>query len=129
MTNDRLYKLVIVGGMALITSFVYFLVSFEIIHSFIIFTVVYIVLFFGHSMDKGTKTDKGFEFSYWRLSNRRKFIRNVCLFPLIVGVIMLLWFVSPIESWRKVTVTLFLFVAYAMQLFYTWIKWKKSVNL
>ena len=47
------------------------------------------------------KIDKGFSFSYWRLSYRRKFIRTLWFIPLAVLVILAVILTQAIYNYKK----------------------------
>jgi len=70
-------------------------------------------------------TDQGFEFAYWKLSYRRKFIRTLWMSPLILFPLLLPADHSlmgvPREGllWILASVTL-------AQACYTYVKWRKE---
>lgn len=74
------------------------------------------------------KIDKGYEFYYWHLSYRRKFIRTIWMIPFIVGATLLLWM-----TYNSLILTLICFIVMAMaeiiQAIYTYQKWKNGGDL
>lgn len=77
------------------------------------------------------KVDKGFEFFYWRLSYRRKFIRTLWLTPidivLLLLLLLLVWNLDNNISF-KIIATIILILLTLTQLLYNYIKWKKGEN-
>lgn len=70
------------------------------------------------------KTDKGFQLNYWKLSYRRKFIRNLWLFPLcLVLAIFMFWSGDKLMLNRIVPVALL--VLGGFELIYNYVKWNK----
>lgn len=71
------------------------------------------------------KIDKGFSFSYWRLSYRRKFIRTLWFIPLAVLVIILVH-----AAYRSYVITLvsgvFILAVILTQAIYNYKKWKEE---
>lgn len=69
------------------------------------------------------KIDKGFSFSYWRLSYRRKLIRTLWTSPVIF-----LLFLYPEEthffSLDRSSVIALAFLAVSAQAYYNYYKWK-----
>ena len=75
--------------------------------------------------DKGEKVDKGFVICYWRLSYRRKFIRTLCLMPILV--IVLVYFQVTFRSFfLSCMVGTLLSILFTIQAVYNYKKWKKE---
>ncbi len=74
-------------------------------------------------MAKTTKTDRGFELSYWNLSYRRKFIRSLCLLPL-VPLVSVLCYLNTHSLSSAVILAIVIFMIGAIQIIYTYRKWK-----
>lgn len=74
-------------------------------------------------MGKATKTDKGFELSYWKLSYRRKFIRTLYLLPL-VPLTSVFCYLDTHSLSSAVILAIVLFMIGAIQIIYTYRKWK-----
>ena len=74
-------------------------------------------------MEKRGKTDKGFEFNYWNLSYRRKFIRTLWMIPWILLAAFLVYVRtnSPVIS---VALAVVLAVIEIIQAAYNYCKWK-----
>lgn len=71
------------------------------------------------------KIDKGFEFNYWKLSYRRKFIRTLWITPFIIPVLVYVWIKMHSISITIIT-ALVLIAIYITQLLYTYRKWKNN---
>lgn len=71
------------------------------------------------------KVDSGFEFIYWRLSYRRKFIRTLWSIPFCAAMLILVWLISDNILMNKVE-TILVFFILVIQLRYNYIKWKKE---
>jgi hypothetical protein len=72
-------------------------------------------------MPKGT--DKGFEFAYFRLSYRRKFIRTLWT----MGIIVVWYFAQPLMPSYLPNVSLYLVLGFLFaipQAIYNYVKWK-----
>ncbi len=74
----------------------------------------------------GEKTDKGFEFFYWKLSYRRRLIRLLWTTPIVLFVIF--FSVDNLEmSLKNVMVISFLILMYVVQYIYNFLKWKNII--
>lgn len=71
------------------------------------------------------KKDKGFEFIYWNLSYRRKFIRTLWLTPALIIPLAIVWG-SDFNKILKMVATILLISVYLIQLIYTYKKWKSD---
>jgi ABC-type sugar transport system permease subunit len=71
----------------------------------------------------GERVDKGFEFVYWNLSYRRKFIRTLWVIPFAIIAVILVWM-----EWKSVLATSILTVVIMgigiAQAIYNYKKWK-----
>lgn len=72
-----------------------------------------------------SKVDKGFEFVYWNLSYRRKFIRTLWITPLGVLVSGYAFFRGN-DLFVKIIFPIALLILNLCQLIYNYIKWKKD---
>jgi len=71
------------------------------------------------------KTDEGFQFFYWNLSYRRKFIRTLWLTVFIPPVLIYVWI--RMHSFSVTIITAFILIAsQVIQLLYTYRKWKSN---
>ena len=71
------------------------------------------------------KIDKGFSFSYWRLSYRRKFMRTLWFIPLAVLVIILVQ--AAYRSYMLTFVSgVFILAVILAQAIYNYKKWKEE---
>ena len=69
--------------------------------------------------------DKGFEFIYWNLSYRRKFIRTLWLTPGLIIALAVVWG-SDFNKILKTVATVLLISVNLIQLIYTYKKWKSN---
>lgn len=70
------------------------------------------------------KNDKGFEFNYWNLSYRRKFIRTLFLFP--IGIIIIGYLIYNDNKNLAILFSIVFFIGGLIQLLYNYDKWKNS---
>ena len=68
--------------------------------------------------------DKGFELSYWKLSYRRRFVRDLWILPVCL-VLSILIFCSGDELMSNRVVPIALLVLAGVQLSYDYVKWNK----
>lgn len=69
------------------------------------------------------KIDKGFQLIYWKLSYRRRFIRNLWLLPLVIVLTgWMLWSVDKVLFNRILPMVLL--VISIFELIYNYRKWK-----
>ena len=79
--------------------------------------------------------DKGFCLNYWKLSYRRKFIRNLWQGPLIILIVAMLYYLSSgliVPSHISIFLYIFiaiLFVSIIVQTAYTFLRWKSEKDL
>ncbi len=71
------------------------------------------------------KIDKGFSFSYWNLSYRRKFIRTLWMTPFIVFISVLFCY-NDIPIFTKVLIIAFLIIVDVIQLLYNYKQYQKE---
>ena len=76
---------------------------------------------------KQQNIDKGFEFSYWKLSYRRKFIRTLWMIPFAIVAVIIL-FSTNIEYIFALLTTMLLIVVFVIQLVYTYKKYKARIT-
>lgn len=94
---------------------------------FLISTIASIatVIIFSLIFKNKTKIDKGFKMNYFGLSYRRKMIRTLISFPLIVLIMIFLMYIDLSKA-IKISFVLFILVAFAIQFFYNYYMWKKK---
>ena len=94
---------------------------------FLISTIASIatVIIFSLIFKNKTKIDKGFKMNYFGLSYRRKMIRTLLSFPLIVLITIFLMYIDLSKA-IKISFVLFILVAFAIQFFYNYYMWKKN---
>ncbi|OAT83573.1 hypothetical protein A6P54_21230 [Bacillus sp. MKU004] len=83
------------------------------------------VIIFSLIFKNKTKIDKGFKMNYFGLSYRRKMIRTLISFPLIVLIMIFLMYIDLSKA-IKISFVLFILVAFAIQFFYNYYMWKKK---
>lgn len=71
------------------------------------------------------KTEKGFQLLYWKLSNRRKFIRTLWLIPFAIIAIVLLVF-TDMKTPVKIVLGFFIVLCEIVQLCITFYKMNKE---
>lgn len=71
------------------------------------------------------KVDKGFELVYYKLSNRRKFIRTLWMFPWAVLAVWLIY-ARGFPLILVILVGIIIAVTFTMQACYTYRKWKEE---
>lgn len=94
---------------------------------FLISTIASIatVIIFSLIFKNKTKIDKGFKMNYFGLSYRRKMIRTLLSFPLIVLITIFLMYIDLSKA-IKISFVLFILVAFTIQFFYNYYMWKKK---
>lgn len=71
------------------------------------------------------KVDKGFHLNYWKLSYRRRFVRNLWMLPLLIAITgILITRGDSILTCRIIPIILL--VSSVFELIYNYLKWKKS---
>ncbi|MGH4137853.1 hypothetical protein [Clostridium sp.] len=70
------------------------------------------------------KADKGFQLIYWKLSYRRRFIRDLWLFPFVIISIGFMVWIGDSIFMKRVAPVIGL-VIYIFQSIYDYSKWKK----
>lgn len=68
--------------------------------------------------------DRGFEFYYRNLSNRRKFIRTMWLGPFALVIPFILYFIS-VQNYINIIVSIFTFTAWIIQIISTYKQYKR----
>jgi len=76
--------------------------------------------------DKNNKIDKGFVWSYWKLSYRRKFIRTLWVIPLLIVLIILLITGFNQHSIISIILSVIAILSFPAQLIYNYIRWKRG---
>lgn len=95
----------------------------------VLITIIFSIIL-GRIFKDKEKVDKGFEFVYYKLSYRRKFIRTIVSLPFLAGCLGILYYLNlSIQYWSQRTyfiiLTIFI-IAYAIQLVYNYKMWKKE---
>lgn len=87
---------------------------------------LFLAFYFRHSK----KTDRGFQFFYYKLSYRRRFLRSLYLSPLVVILWGLVMFRTSVWSQTtKVLWTIFIATVFLFEIGYNYIKWKKEESI
>ncbi|HAM81607.1 MAG TPA: hypothetical protein DCO80_12455 [Ornithinibacillus sp.] len=71
------------------------------------------------------KKDSGFVFFYDRLTYRRKMIRTLWLFPVLVILIFAINLLASFDFKETLIVSVFFLILFLIQLIYNYTKWKK----
>lgn len=78
----------------------------------------------GGRFELSKKTDKGFQLSYWKLSYRRRFIRDLWMLPfVIISIGFIIWIGDSIFT--NIVVLVIGLVLFLVQSIYDYSKWKK----
>jgi len=72
------------------------------------------------------KIDKGFAINYYKLSYRRKLIRTLTSFPLLLVASILIIIYTEINSEVLSTYGVIIYSLFLLQLLYNYINWKKK---
>lgn len=96
-------------------------------YSFLIWIIIALVfaLILSLIYKNKEKKDRGFVFSYYRLSYRRKMIRTLWQLPLFFVSLIIIYSFGVWGFNEKIAITLFLIAVFLVQLFYNYFKWKK----
>ena len=71
------------------------------------------------------KEDKGSVFFYYKLSYRRKFIRTLWTFPVVVISLVVIYIFAGLNSNETLIISISFLIIFLIQLFYNYLKWKK----
>jgi len=71
------------------------------------------------------KVDTGFELVYFKLSYRRKMIRTLWSFPIIIILLIVPYMTFDLNFYWKLMITVLLLVLNFIQLAYNYYQWKK----
>jgi len=94
---------------------------------FIIITIVVILTLCFTIFYRGKKkTDQGFQFNYYKLSHRRKFIRTLIMLPFIIGALIIIYMYGNFPPIFKTILTIGLFILYLGQIIYNYKQWQKE---
>lgn len=88
-----------------------------------IFIAVFFSWFSRRHFDSAKKIDKGFAFGYWKLSYRRKFIRTLWMFPVLVITIFSLQVMCDSSLFTYVS-EIVLVLLFIIQAIYNYKKWR-----
>ncbi len=72
------------------------------------------------------KIDKGFVWSYWKLSYRRKFIRTLWMIPFVLLAIVNISFNHEFTTFIKAFLILILLISEVIQLIYNYRHYQKE---
>ena len=97
--------------------------------SFEAITVILIVLILSSILSivfkNKEKKDKGAVFFYYKLSYRRKFIRTLWTFPVVVISLVVIYIFAGLKSNENLIISISFLIIFLIQLFYNYLKWKK----
>ena len=71
------------------------------------------------------KVDKGFHLNYWKLSYRRRFVRNLWMLPLLMVITGMLITRGDSTLTCRI-IPIILLVSSVFELIYNYLKWKKT---
>lgn len=71
------------------------------------------------------KKDDGFEFSYFKLSYRRKMIRTLWMLPLVAISLMAIYWFADLNFYKNLVISIFSFIILLIQFSYNYHKWNK----
>ncbi|MDU1096532.1 MAG: hypothetical protein E7A11_18215 [Clostridium sp.] len=71
------------------------------------------------------KVDKGFHLNYWKLSYRRRFVRNLWMLPLLMAITGMLITRGDSALTCRI-ISIILLVSSVFELIYNYLKWKKT---
>lgn len=71
------------------------------------------------------KVDKGFHLNYWKLSYRRRFVRNLWMLPLLMAITGMLITRGDSTLTCRI-IPIILLVSSVFELIYNYLKWKKT---
>ncbi|MFD2655209.1 ATPase [Gracilibacillus thailandensis] len=91
-----------------------------------VIAVLIVTLIFSLIYKDKEKQDKGFTFSYFKLSYRRKMIRTLTSSPIIIIAIITIYYFSDWSIPVFITFVIFALLVFGVQLGYNYIMWKKK---
>jgi hypothetical protein len=71
------------------------------------------------------KIDKGFVFTYHKLSYRRKFIRDIWMMPISFAVLFIAFRIANIDPVTEIIVYVVVIIIVSIQIIYNYFMWKK----
>ena len=71
------------------------------------------------------KVDRGFHLNYWKLSYRRRFVRNLWMLPLLIAITGILITRGDSALTCRI-ISIILLVSSVFELIYNYLKWKKT---
>lgn len=90
----------------------------------VIVVIIHLILFV--SSQKTSKTDKGFQFVYYKLSYRRRLRRDLILAPVaLLFAFLNLYKLYPEQPGVIIAFAVFFIVLYGIFFAYNWTMWKK----
>lgn len=98
-------------------------ISNEVITLFLIVLVVSSIL--SIIFKNKEKKDKGAEFFYYKLSYRRKIIRTIWTFPVVVILLVAIYKFAGLNSNENLIISISFLILFLIQLVYNYIKWNK----
>ncbi|RWZ52174.1 hypothetical protein EQV77_15850 [Halobacillus fulvus] len=72
------------------------------------------------------KKDEGFAVNYFRLSYRRKMIRTLTSLPIMIGALIVIYWVSDFRLGVDIAIGALFTVVFGIQLLYNYFMWKKK---
>jgi len=73
------------------------------------------------------KVDKGFAINYFKLSYRRRVVRDLLTLPLLIVCILIIYYLSDWSFKIFTTFSVIILLCYALQLLYNYKMWKKGM--
>jgi len=73
------------------------------------------------------KVDKGFAINYFKLSYRRRVVRDLLTLPLLIVCILIIYYLSDWSFKIFTTFSVIILLCYALQLLYNFKMWKKGM--
>jgi hypothetical protein len=90
--------------------------------------VVIISLISAIIYNKEDKVDKGFAINYYKLSYRRKMIRDLLTLPIIIVGVIVVYFFSDWSFKIFIAFWVIVLLGYSLQLLYNYNMWKSKEN-
>ncbi|MCK6207390.1 hypothetical protein KZX50_18275 [Bacillus infantis] len=88
--------------------------------------VLVLSAFMSYITKNGEKKDKGFVLSYYQLSHRRKVIRSLWELPFLILFLILMFYLTELETIYKLSLSALLFFVFIGHFCYNYYKWKQQ---
>lgn len=98
-------------------------ISYEVITLFLIVFIVSLIL--SKIFKNKEKKDKGAVFFYYKLSYRRKMIRTLWTFPVVVISLVAIYRFAGLSSNENLIISISFLILFLIQLIYNYLKWKQ----